>query len=531
MDMLLCGDVGYGKTEVVMKAAFRAVYDGKQVAVVAPTTLLTEQHFRTFRARFSGFPVSIDYISRFKSKKDIDRTLKALSAGEIDIIIGTHILFNKKVSFHDLELLIIDEEHRFGVSQKERLKDLKKGVDTLTLTATPIPRTLQMSLSGIMEMCVIETPPDERLAVRSAVAVFNDAIIKEAVARELKRGGQVFFVHNRILDIYKIADYIKKLAPDAIVSVAHGQMKESELERTMLGFLNREADILVCTAIIGAGLDITTANAIIINRADTFGLSDLYQLRGRVGRGNIQAYAYFLMPGEDIITDDAKKRLNAIQEMSYLGAGFRLALKDLEIRGAGNLLGPEQSGHIYRVGFDMYMEMLEKAVAGLKGEEIREEFDPQIRLRLSAIIPEEYIPDITLRLSFYRRISSVKSMQELSELKDEIADRFGSMPDEVKNLLNVVQVKILARQLYISKVFQLNGKYRFSFLSDAEKKYRVPEGFFDRLLKALVALQKRDKGIRFLPDGFEMDTKEMPSEDSIIKAASTLQAVWTRLSK
>jgi len=525
MDMLLCGDAGYGKTEVAMRAAFRAVYDGKQVAVIAPTTLLTEQHFRTFRARFSGFPVNIDYVSRFKSKKEIDHTLKALLSGEIDIIIGTHILFNKKVSFHDLGLLIIDEEHRFGVSQKERLKDLKKGVDTFTLTATPIPRTLQMSLSGIREMCVIETPPEERLAVRSAVAVFNDAIIKEAVERELKRDGQVFFVHNRIRDIYKIADYIKKLAPDARLSVAHGQMKESELERIMHGFLNRETDILVCTAIIGAGLDITTANTIIVNRADTFGLSDLYQLRGRVGRGNIQAYAYFLIHGENIITDDAKKRLKAIQEMSYLGAGFRLALKDLEIRGAGNLLGAEQSGHIYRVGFDIYMEMLEKAVAELKGEEIREEIDPQIRLRLYAIIPEEYISDITLRLSLYRRISSVKSIQEISELKDEIADRFGNMPDEVKNLLNVVKIKILTRQLYISKVLQLNGKYRFSFLSDAEGKYKAPEGFFDRLLNSLLILQKKDKGIRFLPDGFELDTKEMPSEDSITKAAATLQTL------
>ncbi len=537
MDMLLCGDVGYGKTEVAMKAAFRAVYDGKQVALVAPTTLLVEQHFRTFRARFSGFPVNIDYVSRFKSKKEADRTLKALSAGEIDIIIGTHILFNKKVTFHDLGLLIIDEEHRFGVSQKERLKELKKGVDMLTLTATPIPRTLQMSLSGIREMCVIETPPEERLAVRSAVTVFNDAIIKEAVERELKRDGQVFFVHNRIQDIYKIADYIKKLLPGARLSVAHGQMKESELERIMHDFLNRETDILVCTAIIGAGLDITTANTIIINRADAFGLSDLYQLRGRVGRGNIQAYAYFLIPGEDIITDDAKKRLKAIQEMSYLGAGLGLALKDLQIRGAGNLLGPEQSGHIYRVGFDMYMEMLQKTVAGLKGEEIKEEFDPQIKLRLSAIIPEEYVPDITLRLSLYRRISSVKSIEELSELKDEIADRFGNMPDEVKNLLNIVKIKILSRQLYISKTLQLNGKYRFSFLSDfrqtgtsAEKKYRMPEGFFDRLLNALFALQKKDKGIRFLPDGFEIDTKEMPSEDSIIKATVTLQTLWAIIS-
>jgi len=525
MDMLLCGDVGYGKTEVAMKAAFRAVYDGKQVAIVAPTTLLVEQHMRTFRARFSGFPVNIDYVSRFKSPKEIEQTLKALTVGEIDIIIGTHILFNKKVSFHDLGLLIIDEEHRFGVSQKERPKDIKKGVDTLTLTATPIPRTLQMSLSGIREMCVIETPPEERLAVRSAVSVFNDTTIKEAIEREINRGGQVFFVHNRIQDIHKIANYIKILAPDISVAVAHGQMKESELEKTMLNFLNSEAGILVCTAIIGAGIDITKANTIIINRADTFGLSDLYQLRGRVGRGSIQAYAYFLIPGEDIITDDAKKRLKAIQEMNYLGAGFRLALKDLEIRGAGNLLGSEQSGHIYKVGFDMYMEMLEKAVSYLKGEEITEEFDPQIRIRLSAIIPEEYVPDITLRLSLYRRISSVKSIQKLSELKDEIIDRFGSMPDEVKNLLNIVKIKILSKQLYISKIFQLNGKYRFSFLLDSEKKYGAPEGFFDRLLKALFALQKKDKGIRFLPDGFELDAKEMPPEDSLIKTAITLQTL------
>lgn len=531
MDMLLCGDVGYGKTEVAVRAAFRAVYDGKQAAVLVPTTLLAEQHFRTFRARFSGFPVTIDYLSRFKNKNDMKNSIKAIANGEVDVVIGTHMLLNKKIQFHDLGLLVIDEEHRFGVAQKERLKELKKGVDVLTLTATPIPRTLHMSISGIKEMCTIETPPEERLAVRSTVTTFNDRTIKEAIERELLRHGQVFFVHNRIKDIEKISDYIKKLAHYAKISIAHGQMRESDIENVMLKFLNKEINVLVCTAIIGAGLDITAANTIIVNRADTFGLSDLYQLRGRVGRGSTQGYAYFLIPGEDIITDEAKKRLQAIQEMSYLGAGFRLALKDLEIRGAGNLLGAEQSGHIYKVGFDMYMEMLEKSVSELKGETIKEDIEPQIRLRLSAFIPEDYIPDITLRLSIYRRISSVKNLDLLSELRDELIDRFGSMPEEVNNLMHVIEIKILARLLNISTVSDIDGRYRFSFISDSEDKYKIPENFFDNLLKALFNIQKRERGIRFLPDGFEMDTRGISSSDAIIKVEDTLQLLWTRLSK
>ncbi|HAK88513.1 MAG TPA: transcription-repair coupling factor [Nitrospiraceae bacterium] len=531
MDMLVCGDVGYGKTEVAVRAAFRAVYDGKQAAVLVPTTLLAEQHFRTFKARFSGFPVKIDYLSRFKSKADLAKCGRSVAAGEVDIVIGTHMLLNKKVRFHDLGLLIIDEEHRFGVAQKERLKDLKKGVDILTLTATPIPRTLHMSLSGVREMCAIETPPEERLAVRSAVASFNDKTIKEAIERELKRDGQVFFVHNRIKDIEKISAYIKKLVPAAKIATAHGQMREIGLEKVMLGFLNKETDVLVCTAIIGSGLDITTANTIIVDRADTFGLSDLYQIRGRVGRGDTQAYAYFLIPGENIITDEAKKRLQAIQEMSYLGAGFRLALKDLEIRGAGNLLGAEQSGHIYKVGFDMYMEMLEKAVAELKGEDVREEIEPQIRLRLSAFIPEDYIPDITLRLSVYRRISSLKSLDASKDLSDELTDRFGALPDEVDNLMHAVKIKISARLLYISNITETDGRWRFSFVSDPENKYKIPENFFDGLLKALFDLQKKDKGIRFLPDGFELNTRGIPLKEASIKAADILQRLWTRLSK
>ncbi len=530
MDMLLCGDVGYGKTEVAARAAFRVVYDGKQAAILVPTTLLAEQHYRTFRARFSGFPVNIDILSRFKDKKDIKNCVSGLKKGEIDIVIGTHMLLNKDVGFHDLGLLIIDEEHRFGVAQKERLKELKKGADVLTLTATPIPRTLHMSLSGIREMCVIETPPEERLAVRSIVATFNEKAIAEAIERELKRNGQVFFLHNRIADIKKMADFIKRLAPDASVEIAHGQMNERELENIMMNFLDKKIDILVCTAIIGAGLDITTANTLIVNRADSFGLSDLYQIRGRVGRGNIQAYAYFLIPGEDAITDEAKKRLRAIQEMSYLGAGFRLALKDLEIRGAGNLLGAEQSGHIYKVGFDMYMEMLEKAVSELKGEEIKEDFDPQIKLRISAFIPENYIQDITLRLSLYKRISKLKTQESMSEFKDEVIDRFGNMPAQMQNLLKVIKIKMLSRLLYISNISETDKKYRFTFLADPENRYKIPGDFFDKMLKALFKLQKKERGIRFLPDGFELNHK-ISTDDSIKKVEDVLINLWKIMEK
>ena len=515
MDMLLCGDVGYGKTEVAMRAAFRAVYDGKQVIVLVPSTLLSEQHYRTFKIRFSGFPVRIECLNRFKKAQEIKRIIKAIAKGEVDIIIGTHMLLKRDIRFYDPGLLIIDEEHRFGVAQKERLKEFKKDMDVLTLTATPIPRTLQMSLSGIREMCVIETPPEERLAVKSIVSVFNRDIIKEAIEREIKRGGQVFFVHNRIGDIEGIADFIKGLLPNVKVGIAHSRMREIDLERVMIRFLNREIDVLVSTAIISSGLDIANANTIIINRADTFGLSDLYQLRGRVGRSNVQAFAYFLIPGEDIITDEAKKRLKAIKEMSYLGAGFRLALKDLEIRGAGNLLGAEQSGHIYKVGFDMYMEMLERAVAELKGLEVKEEIDPQIRFSISAFIPEDYIPDPAIRLSIYRRISTAKTRDSLIDLREEIIDRFGRIPREVENLLTIMNIKILARHLFISNITGLDGRIRFTFVHDPENRYKMPEDFLDRVLKRLFELQGKER-FRFLPDGFELDTRTR-LRDAIIK--------------
>ncbi|MBF0329292.1 MAG: transcription-repair coupling factor [Nitrospirae bacterium] len=505
MDMLLCGDVGYGKTEVALRAVFRAVYDGKQVAVLVPTTLLAEQHFKTFRARFSGFPINICRLDRFRSKAEVERCIVAASKGESDIVIGTHMLLNKRLNFQNLGLLVIDEEHRFGVAQKEKLKELKKGVDVLSLTATPIPRTLHMSLSGIREMCTIETPPEQRISIRSIVTAFNDKVIREAINRELHRNGQVFFVHNRINDIESVGAYLKKIVPEAKISIAHGQMTESLVEKVMLNFFNKEVDILLCTSIIGSGLDITNANTILIDRADTFGLSDLYQLKGRVGRGNVQAYAYFLMPGEDIITPEAKKRLQAIQEMSYLGAGFRLAMRDMEIRGAGNLLGAEQSGHIHRVGFDMYIELLEKAVAELKGEQSGDEIEPQINLRISAFISESYIPDISLRLSIYRRISAAASINALAEMHDEIADRFGKLPAEASALIGIMRIKVLAQKLYVSKISESSGKCKITFAVHQGLGAVMPEGFTDNLMRALLGM----KSVSFFPDGFEFSTQKM----------------------
>ncbi len=496
MDRLICGDVGYGKTEVAVRATFKAVYDGMQVAVLVPTTILCEQHYRTFRARFSGFPVNIDFLSRFKSTSDKKKTIKAIENGDIDIIIGTHALLGKNIKFHNLGLLIIDEEHRFGVRQKEKIKELKKGVDVLTLTATPIPRTLSMALSDIRDMSIIETPPEERLAVKSIVSVFNKDIIKNAILHELDRKGQVFFVHNRIKDIYRIADYLVNLIPNIKIAVAHGQMNEKELEKGMFNFYEKKVDVLVSTAIIGSGLDIPSANTIIINRADMMGLADLYQLRGRVGRGNLRAYAYFLIPGEDIITNESKKRLQAIQEMSYLGAGFRLALKDLEIRGSGNLLGAEQSGHIHAVGFDLYMEMLEKEVAELKGERIEEEFEPTINMKVNAFIPEDYVEDITIRLSLYRKIAASKSPDVLYSIASEIEDRFGKMPVEVKCLLDIMNLKIFSGRLLIKKINEAKGIIGVHFSNDTKVQ---PEDIFKLRDKA-------GKKIRFLSDGFEIYT-------------------------
>lgn len=490
MDRLLCGDVGYGKTEVAMRAAFKAVYDSKQVAVLVPTTILAEQHYDTFKDRFSAFPVRIEMLSRFRSRSEQKRIIKALSEGEIDIIIGTHILLRKDIRFHNLGLLIIDEEHRFGVSHKERIKELRANIDVLTMTATPIPRTLHMALSGIRSMSVIETPPEERLSVISNVIRFDPEIIEDALRNELERGGQAFFLHNRIQDIYKMADFIKRLLPDARIGVAHGRMRPSELERVMLSFYRGEIDILVTTAIIGSGIDIPTANTIIINMADKFGLADLYQLRGRVGRSNIRAYAYFLITGEDTLTEDARRRLMAIQELSYLGAGFRLALKDLEIRGAGNLLGPEQSGHIVAVGYDLYVQMLEEAVRELKGEEIRPEIEPHIDLKIKALIPDDYIDEPTLRLSMYRRMASAKKIGDIMRIRDELTDRFGRPPDEVLRLLDIMELKLIAKELSITKIQSIDGRMRILFSDETPV---TPERLYE--------IYKRKRNLRFIPEG------------------------------
>ena len=498
MDRLLCGDVGYGKTEIVMRACFKAAYDSKQAAVLVPTTILAEQHYETFTARFSAFPIRIDYLSRFKNRAEQKQTLKALAEGNIDIIIGTHRLLAKDVSFFNLGLLVVDEEHKFGVTHKEKLKAMSERIDVLTLSATPIPRTLHMALSGIRGMSVIETPPEDRLAVRSIVSRFNPAAIKDALQKELDRNGQAFFVHNRIHDIYKIGNFLRELVPDAKIGVAHGQMNEKELEHVMRAFFHKEINVLVSTAIISSGLDIPSANTIIIDRADKFGLADLYQLRGRVGRSNIKAYAYFLIPGEDIITGEARKKLQAVQELGYLGAGFRLALKDLEIRGAGNLLGGEQSGHIEAVGFDMYMEMLETAVAELKGEKIEPKTEPVIDLKIVAVIPDDYIEDPDLRLSIYRKIASAKNLKSLEGLLEELKDRFGPPPEKTKRLLEIMELKMLAKKYAIMRIQNITGRIQIMFAPDTPV---VSEQIFS-------LYNTRKKVLRFLPEGgFELDLR------------------------
>lgn len=514
MDRLLCGDVGYGKTEVIMRAAFKAVYDSKQAAVLVPTTILAEQHYETFCARFSAFPVKIDYLSRFKSAAERKDTLKRLAEGGIDIIIGTHGLLGKKVKFYDLGLLVIDEEHKFGVSQKEKIKALKANVDALSLSATPIPRTLHMALTGVRGMSTIETPPEDRLAVKSFVARFDPQRIREALRKELDRNGQSFFVHNRIRDIHQIAGFIAELVPDARIGVAHGRMREKDLEQVMRAFSHGEKNVLVSTAIISSGLDIPSANTIIINRADRFGLADLYQMRGRVGRSDVKAYAYFLIPGEDIITEEARKKLEAVQEMGYLGAGFRLALRDLEIRGAGNMLGAEQSGHIEAVGFDMYMDMLKNTVAELKGEKTAPKVDPVINLGITAVIPEEYIEDPDLRLSVYRKIASAKEIKALRNMLDELKDRFGKLPEKTERLIEIMELKVMAKNLYITKMDNLSGRIRIYFASETPVK---PE-------RILSLYRDEREFLSFLPEGgIELDLRKKSWNEIVIELKDILE--------
>lgn len=452
MDRLLCGDVGYGKTEVAMRAAFKAVMDGKQVAFLAPTTVLAFQHVRTLGERFGGFPIRIDMVSRFRTKQEQKATLTDLAEGKVDIIVGTHRLLSKDVVFKDLGLLVVDEEQRFGVAHKEKIKQLRKRVDVLTMTATPIPRTLNMSLVGIRDMSIIETPPKDRLAIQTNVVKFDQHVIARAIRSELARGGQVYFVHNRVESIFSIGNLLTRLVPEARVVVAHGQMGEHALEKAMIDFVARRFDILLATTIVENGLDIPNVNTIIINRADRYGLSQLYQLRGRVGRSDRAAYAYLLIPPEMSLSPVAKKRLAAIREFSDLGSGFRVAALDLEIRGAGNLLGGEQSGHIEAVGFEMYMKLLEQAVRELKGEEIDDDVRATVNLGIDIRIEASYVPDMAQRLVVYRKVAAARSEQEVDEILDEVRDRYGPLPESMLNLGEYGRIRVMADRLGLESV-------------------------------------------------------------------------------
>jgi len=452
MDRLICGDVGFGKTEVALRASFKAVMDGKQVAVLVPTTVLAEQHWRTFKERMEPYRIRVEVLSRFRSRVEQKRIVAELRSKKIDIIIGTHRLLQKDVEFADLGLLIIDEEHRFGVKQKEKIKRYRTRVDVLSLSATPIPRTLQMSLIGIRDMSLIMSPPENRYAIQTHIIPFDEEKIRYAIEMELERAGQVFFVHNNIRDIHEIGDMVKELVPDANVAIAHGQMKEKELEETMIQFIRNEIDVLICTTIIESGLDIPSVNTIIIDEAERLGLSQIYQLRGRVGRSDKTAYAYLVIRDGAALTREAEKRLRALMEFSRLGSGINLALHDLKIRGGGNILGFNQSGHIYSVGYELYLKYIRKAIAELKGREWIEDIDPEISIKIQAYLPSEYVPDMDLRLSLYRRLSSVEDHEELNRLKEEIIDRFGRSPIEALNLFDIIYLRVGLKRLRVLKM-------------------------------------------------------------------------------
>jgi transcription-repair coupling factor (superfamily II helicase) len=468
MDRLICGDVGYGKTEVALRAAFKAVMDGKQVAMLVPTTVLAEQHHESFRERFESFPVTIAALSRFKSAAQQKQILEGLRKGAIDIVVGTHRLLQKDVAFKDLGLLVIDEEHRFGVRHKEMMKRLRVSVDVLTLTATPIPRTLHMALAGIRDLSTIETPPQDRHAIETYVCNYDDFTVREAIYRELHRGGQVFFVHNHVQSIFRMAAKLGSLVPEARIAVGHGQMKERDLEKVMLDFIHRKVDVLVCTTIIESGLDIPAANTIIINRADKFGLAQIYQLRGRVGRASQQAYAYLIIPGETLITRDAQKRLRALLDFSELGAGFKIALNDLQIRGGGTILGSSQSGHIAAIGYELYLELLEKAVKEMKGEDKgTEAVETEINLPVSAFLPEEFIPDTDQRLLAYKRLAMLADEQAIDDLSGEWRDRYGPLPETVKHLVLMAKVRLALKPLGVLRLEGDAENFIFHFSSGA----------------------------------------------------------------
>ncbi len=528
MDRVICGDVGFGKTEVALRAAFYAVLGGAQVAVLVPTTLLAQQHLQTFRDRFADWPVRIDMLSRFRTGGENSQTVQALANGKVDIVIGTHKLLQRDIAFADLGLVVIDEEHRFGVRHKEKLKALRTEVDVLTLTATPIPRTLNMAMGGVRDLSLITTPPSDRLAVKTFVSEWNDAVLREACLREINRGGQVFVVHNRVRTIGRIAEQIEKLVPEADVQIAHGQMREKELEQVMLDFYHRRFNILICTTIVESGLDIPTANTIIIDRADSLGLAQLHQLRGRVGRSHHRAYAYLVTPPRAGLTADAIKRLEAVESTEDLGAGFALATHDLEIRGAGELLGEEQSGQIYEIGFSMYIQLLERAVSAMKKGEDPDLMQPlhrgpEVELNSPALLPDDYLPDVHMRLVLYKRIAGAESDETLRDLQIEMIDRFGLLPEQAQNLFTIARVKFAAGPLGVTRIvagrrgghlefdgqaatldphalvqlvqkqpdrYRLDGPSRLRFSLDLEE-FDERAGFVERLLSRLAGPEQQ----------------------------------------
>ena len=478
MDRLLCGDVGYGKTEVAIRATFKAVMDGKQVAFLVPTTILADQHYNNFIKRFSDFPIKIDMISRFRTPKQQKATLQALKEGNVDILIGTHRLVSKDIVFKDLGLLIVDEEQRFGVAQKEKIKGMKKNVDVLTLSATPIPRTLHMSLTGVRDISVIETPPEDRYPIQTYVVEQNDQLIRDAILREIGRGGQVYFVYNRVESIDSMANYIRDLVPECKVGIMHGQMTEKELETEMIAFMNKEYDVLVCTTIIETGIDISNVNTMIVHNADKMGLSQLYQLRGRVGRANRIAYAYFIYTKDKILTEVAEKRLKALKDFTELGSGFKIAMRDLEIRGAGNMMGSSQHGHMASIGYDLYCRMLEDTIKLIKGEIENEPIETSVDIKVDAFIPSSYITDEIQKIEVYKKIAAIENINDFMEIKSELEDRYSSIPDSVYNLMDIAYIKSICKGLYIEDIKETAKELRFKFV----KGYKGFEDIYSVLL-------------------------------------------------
>lgn len=509
MDRLLCGDVGYGKTEVAVRAAFKAVMDGKQVAFLVPTTILAEQHYKNLVKRFSDFPVAIDMVSRFRTAKEQKATLQAVKEGNVDILIGTHRLVSKDIKFKDLGLLIVDEEQRFGVAQKEKIKNVKKNVDVLTLSATPIPRTLHMSLTGVRDISVIETPPEERYPIQTYVVEQNDQLIRDAIMREISRGGQVYFVYNRVEDIDKMAGYVQNLVPEAKVSVAHGRMTERELENEMIDFMNNEKNVLVCTTIIETGIDIQNVNTIIVYNADKMGLSQLYQLRGRVGRSNRIAYAYLLYTKDKILTEVAEKRLKALKDFTELGSGFKIAMRDLEIRGAGNMMGSSQHGHMAAIGYDLYCRMLEDTIKLVKGEIDKEPIETTVDLKVDAYIPSTYIEDEMQKISIYKKIAAIESFEEYMDIKEELEDRYSEIPQPVYNLMDIAYIKSRAKILFIEEIKENSKEIVFKFAKNCEN--------YKNIYKKIISRYKENVLLKFGEEPFFAFTDKEKNREDMLK--------------